>query len=134
MPINTLDHVNIRTALLAETYAFYAELLGLTLSLAPGAKDTGMGAWLYDKSQRPVLHVGGVDVNYGDDSKGRPAKHGSGAVHHIAFDCSGYADMLDKLEKMGLVARTNDVASIGLRQIFIEDPNGVLVELNFRAD
>jgi len=133
MPIRTLDHVNIRTAQLRETYAFYAELLGLTLTAPPGRNDTEMGGWLCDQQQRPVVHVAGINAPYGDGKEGTAAERGSGAVHHVAFDCVDYGAMLKQLERRGHAIRTNEVAAIGLKQIFVEDPNGIMVELNFRS-
>jgi hypothetical protein len=56
---------------------------------------------------------------------------GSGAVHHIALDCGGHDDMVARLERLGVQHRRNAVPAIGLRQIFVHDPNGVMVELNF---
>ena len=35
---------------------------------------------------------------------------------------------------LGIDHRTNALPAIGLRQIFVYDPNGVLLELNFPAD
>jgi catechol 2,3-dioxygenase-like lactoylglutathione lyase family enzyme len=132
MSVKTLDHVNIRSALLEETYAFYVNLLGLTLTPFPGRKDTALGAWLCDETRRPVVHVAHVDAAYGDGKEGTPASRGSGAIHHVAFECVDYDTMHRRLVGSGQRLRTNEVPSIGLRQIFAEDPNGITVELNFR--
>lgn len=132
MTAKTLDHVNIRTGKLAETYAFYGELLGLTVTPFPGRNDVEMGAWLCDQTMRPVLHVGSVNGSYGDGKDGAPAERGSGAVHHVAFDCNDYDKMYSRLQSEGYAVRTNEVTAIKLRQIFVEDPNGITVELNFR--
>jgi len=40
--------------------------------------------------------------------------------------------MKSKLESRGLVYTSSDVPSINLRQLFVNDPNGVTLELNFR--
>ncbi len=58
---------------------------------------------------------------------------GGGAVHHIAFDCAGYEDFVAKLERLGVAYDENHVEEIDLRQVFIHEPNGVMVECNFRA-
>ena len=39
MTVKTLDHVNIRTALLEQTYAFYTDLLGLRLTPFPSGAE-----------------------------------------------------------------------------------------------
>ncbi len=41
--------------------------------------------------------------------------------------------MLARLDRLGLAYRCTGVASVGLRQVFVRDPNGVLLELNFRG-
>ena len=133
MTVKTLDHVNIRTALLERTYAFYTDLLGLRLTPFPGRKDVETGGWLVDQTERPVVHVAHVTAQYGDGLEGTPAARGSGAIHHVAFDCDDYDGLHGRLERERRILRTNEVPSIGLRQIFVEDPNGITVELNFRA-
>jgi hypothetical protein len=40
--------------------------------------------------------------------------------------------MRDRLDRMGLHHRGNHVIAIDLKQIFVRDPNGVLLELNYR--
>jgi hypothetical protein len=58
----------------------------------------------------------------------------TGSIHHVALKCSGHAEMIARLDARRLVHQDNIVASIGLRQIFTMDPNGVLLELNFFED
>ena len=41
--------------------------------------------------------------------------------------------MIDTLKRHGLAYRQNHVTVIDLKQIFVEDPNGVLIELNYPA-
>ena len=56
----------------------------------------------------------------------------TGAVHHVALACSGHDGMIERLDRMGLPHRGNHVVAIDLKQIFVRDPNGVLLELNYR--
>jgi hypothetical protein len=49
----------------------------------------------------------------------------------VALRCSGYEELRAGLIARGLDHRVNLVAAIGLRQIFVLDPNQVLLELNF---
>jgi len=53
--IRQLDHYNIRTGKIDETVAFYTGVLGLRDGPFPG--DRKFGAWLYDTTDRPVLHL-----------------------------------------------------------------------------
>ena len=57
---------------------------------------------------------------------------GSGAVDHIAFRCDDYDRMIDRLRDHGLDYRSMDAPEIGLRLLFVNDPSGVTLELNFR--
>ena len=130
MSVKTLDHVNIHTSLLEETYGFYTRLLGLRLELTPGRKDLTRSGWLCDETGRPVVHVVHVDARYGKE--GTPAKRGGGAIDHVAFECQAFDDMHARLSQEGRVLRIEDIPVIRLLQIFVEDPNGITVELNFR--
>lgn len=49
----------------------------------------------------------------------------------MALKCSGYEELRAQLTRRGLEHRLNEVTAAGLRQIFVLDPNGVLLELNF---
>ena len=40
--------------------------------------------------------------------------------------------MRARLDTLGTAYRTREVAAIGLKQLFVDDPNGVRLELNFR--
>jgi len=127
MAIRTLDHVNIHTPRVAETLRFYGDLLGMRAAPPPGSDDMARGAWIYDPEGRPVVHVVSSEL-----VEGSVAGEGSGRVHHVAFECSDYDAMRADLEARDAVEQLNEVAEIGLRQIFVRDPNGILLELNFR--
>jgi hypothetical protein len=49
----------------------------------------------------------------------------------VALRCSGYDEIRARLTRRGVEHRLNEVTAIGLRQIFVLDPNDVLLELNF---
>ena len=126
----TLDHINIQTVKLAETVAFYRDVLELRAGDPPPPLDPAEVQWMFDPEGSPIFHLstpGALnaigDVNSGTDT---------GAVHHVALSCSGHDAMRAKLEGMGLHHRLNHVVAIDLRQIFVRDPNGVLLELNYR--
>jgi catechol 2,3-dioxygenase-like lactoylglutathione lyase family enzyme len=134
MKVRTLDHVNIRTEDLPATVAFYTGVLGMIVKPPPGAPDNYRGAWIYDGDDRPVIHVGTSASRYPTDGVmgSQEAGRGSGAIHHVALECDGYDELLAKLKSLDLTVSTNEVTQISLRQIFVEDPNGVTLELNFR--
>jgi len=139
-----LDHCNIRTFDLDATIAFYTDVVELKDGAFPGTR--AMGAWLYDASDRPILHLIAIDPKDPEAALGRvrdrlgalggdldvESMNGTGVIDHIAFECDDYDKMKSKLEARGLAYTSSDVPSIKLRQLFVNDPNGVTLELNFR--
>ena len=133
MPVKKLDHVNIRTPRLPETIAFYRDVLGMEVGASPAVTDMRMGTWVHDESGAAAIHLVSSEMAVPTrDAGDPPPEWGSGSIDHVAFECTGYDEMAARFEASGRGYRTNAIASINLRQIFVEDPNGVLVELNFR--
>jgi catechol 2,3-dioxygenase-like lactoylglutathione lyase family enzyme len=130
--VNALDHINIIAADLDGTARFYAEVFGLERRDGPAPLTPQTAQWMFDDAGRAILHINSLDClrTYERDVMPGP----TGSIHHVALNCSGYDDMIARLDARGLAHQDNLVASIGLRQIFTMDPNGVLLELNFFAD
>lgn len=125
MTINALDHYNIQTARLDETVEFYVDVLGFANGYRPGVR--GTGAWLY-AGGRPYVHINVID----DDMAGP-----TGPINHVAFETANepgdYETMQQRLTERGLPFEVNDSRpDIPLRQIFLHDPNGIRLELNYR--
>ena len=133
MPARALDHVNIITHDMEGTAAFYERLLGLRIGDGPPPNTRDDMIWMFDASDRPIVHINKVGLSNTLDRHSKPEAT-SGAIHHVAFDCDGYDDVLGIIKADGLAYRENLVEAIGLRQLFIVDPNGVLLELNFRGE
>lgn len=129
MKVNALDHVNIITDDLDRTARFYADLFGLERSNAPPPLRPEHAQWMFDEAGRAIFHLNSVDCPRAFDRAVAPGPTGS--IHHIALACSGYDEMIARLDARGLERKVNTVEAIGLRQIFTMDPNGVLLELNF---
>lgn len=125
MSINGFDHVNLRTSAMAATVDFYAAVLDLTPGPPPPGLDPQQITWMRDAAGRALFHLMRAPDGTVSDT--------TGAIDHIALDSSGYDAMIERLTTLGVAHRCNDVASIDLRQIFVRDPNGVLLELNFRT-
>ena len=132
MKVNALDHVNIITADLDATACFYEELLGLERRDGPAPLTPQNCQWMYDEANRPILHLNSQDCPRTFDRATPPGP--TGAVHHVALNCSGYDEMVERLETRQAAYQLNAVTVIGLRQIFTMDPNEVLLELNFFGD
>lgn len=131
MTVERLDHVNIIAVDLQATAQFYAELLDLEIRDAPPPLTPQNARWAFDANGQAVIHINSVDCPRRFDRDVSPGPTGS--IHHIAFRCTGFAEMEAKLKARGADYKASEVNAIGLRQIFTLDPNGVLLELNFFA-
>ena len=131
MAVNGLDHINIQTRTLAETVRFFADVLDLTPGDPPNGLDPARIQWMFDGTGRALFHLS----TPGSQATGDAAATGkdTGALHHIALDCSGHGAMIERLDRLRVAYRCTEVPSIDLKQVFIHEPNGVLLELNFRS-
>ena len=135
MLINSLDHCSIRTTKLQETRDFFVDILGLEDGDRPDFPFPG--AWLY-ANNAAVIHLIGVDP---DDSSGlqqyvggeirAEVLQGSGALDHIAFKTNDPGVLIDRLKKTDYEYRERQVPNMNLFQVFVEDPNGITIELNY---
>ena len=135
MPLSHLEHFLIQTDDLEATRDWYVDVLGMVEGPHP---DFGFPVcWLY-LGEEPVLHLtaGGVAVSdnrlkyLGQQST---ATRGSGVVDHVAFRATGLADMMARLDARGVDYARRQVDDQELFQLFLTDPNGVKIELNFAA-
>lgn len=124
MSVGVLDHYNIRTGQLDDTVRFYENVLGLQNGQRPNFSFPG--AWMYSEG-RAVVHI--VDISGTDE----PQKPDSGVVHHVAFVSRGFNAMKQRLQAKGVPFDAVEVPGGALWQIFIRDPNGVLIELNYET-
>ena len=141
MPVGKLDHYSIRTPEVEASRRFYTEVMGFTVGFRPPFKFPGI--WLYNGAQYPettgVVHIIGIDPN---DPQGLKdylgdrdvtSLQGTGTVDHMAFFATGLADMRARLQNHGIAFRERTVPSLGIHQVFFEDPSGVTLELNYPA-
>ncbi len=141
MPIGRLDHYSIRTFDLEASRQFYTEIMGFISGPRPPFNFPGV--WLYSGEPTPdsngVVHIIGIDRDnpeglkayLGDKDAG--ALEGTGTVDHIAFRADGLDDMRSRCQRHGIQYRERTVPNLGLHQVFIEDPSGVTIELNYPA-
>jgi len=122
MPATALDHYNVFCKDLQKTVAFYERYVGLRTGDRPPFSFPG--AWLY-AGDKAVLHLVA--------ESGRDAQ-GGGAIDHIAFNCEGLKETVGQLERDGVKYDIRKVPGRPLQQVFIHDPDGVMLELNFRNE
>ena len=122
MSVGMLDHYNVSTRKLGDTVRFYEDILGLVNGPRPPFDFPG--AWLYSEGH-PVLHLNDISPT----DKQQPAD--SGVIDHVAFGSRGFEAMKQHLAQKGVSFRVNVVPNSSRRQIFLTDPNNVLIELNY---
>jgi catechol 2,3-dioxygenase-like lactoylglutathione lyase family enzyme len=136
MAIESLNHYTIRTTDLERSRAFYEDLLGMRVGERPPFQFPGL--WLYSADGTPSLHLVGIDPadNQGlTDYLGNRGGSGAdtGAIDHIAFVVTGLAETIARLNRAGVPFTERTVPLLSLHQLFVDDPDGVRIELNFAA-
>lgn len=140
MNISKLAHYSIRTTDLPASLKFYTEVIGLRNGWRPPFKFPGHWLYLDEKDgiegDQGSVHLIGVDPvdpsglieAMGD--KDIESLHGSGAVDHVAFFALNREEVRENLTRLGVPYRERTVPTLKVHQIFLEDPSGLVVELN----
>ncbi len=119
MAVNSIDHYTINVGDLERSVKFYEEIIGLKNGARP---DFGFpGAWLY-LGDAPRVHL---MAGRGSDTDK------TGPFDHIAFKAVGVSEVEEKLKKNDIEFRRNEINDFKLTQLFITDPDGIQIELNF---
>ncbi|HNB26396.1 MAG TPA: VOC family protein [Alphaproteobacteria bacterium] len=119
MTAQAMNHFTILAEDLAATCAFYRDLLGLTEGYRPNMGFPG--AWLY-AGEVAVLHV---------VVKNPLPKQRAGVLDHMAFTAADLPGTVAKLKKRGIAYNLGRQVETGTWQLFLHDPNGAKVELDF---
>ena len=134
MPLLRLEHYLVLSDDIDATPDFYCDVLGMREGFRP--KLGFAGYWLY-VGDTASIHIGEwASYSVWTKEVGIPISTpaaSTGAVDHIAFNASGFDEMRARLKSHGIEPSENLLDEIGLRQLFIYDPNGVPIELNFRS-
>lgn len=133
MPLLRMEHYLVLSDDIEATKEFYAGALGLQEGFRPELDFPGY--WLY-LGDTACIHIADWPAyTVYTQQMGIPVSTkaaGTGPVDHIAFNASGFDEMRAKLAARGFELSENHIDDIGLRQLFLHDPNGVAIELNFR--
>lgn len=120
MNLKRLDHVTVNCADLASSRAFYGRALGMREGDRPAFDFPG--AWFY-LDDRPVVHLVGAAAG---------PRGPTGAFDHLAFEALAIDEVRARFREEGLGFEESVVPGAQLRQLFVHDPDGVKIELNFR--
>jgi catechol 2,3-dioxygenase-like lactoylglutathione lyase family enzyme len=134
MPITKMEHFLVLTDDIETTRDFYCKVLGVVAGPRPPLNFGGY--WLYVRDI-PCVHIGDWDT-YTANAKqhGIPVStraKGTGSMDHIAFNADDFDEIAARLQKDGIPSALNVVPENGLRQLFLEDPNGLRIEINIPA-
>ena len=121
MTVEYLHHISLAAPgnVLQEVVEFY----GVALGLKPGPRpDFGIaGYWLY-ADDHPIIHL--------IEDPGRPAEN-SGHFDHFALRCEDIEAVSSRLDEHGIAYSRLDMSQLNQAQLFLKDPAGISVELNF---
>ena len=125
MTLIDIHHVTIKTQDLEATNEFYANVLGLSYADRP---DLGFpGTWF--NLGRTMFHI--VAGSAAVDDEGKAAPEGGASVDHIAIAAHDFDAAKQNLIDHDLEWRQSSIPDAKLWQLFVHDPSGVLIELNF---
>lgn len=133
MALTALEHYLVLTADLDATRDFYRDALGMAQGFRPPLEFPGY--WMYIGTT-PVIHI----AEWRTYTAHSAAKEipvtapgaSTGAFDHVAFNALDFAGVLARLERHGVAPARNLASKTGMRQLFVFDPNGIKVEINFR--
>lgn len=130
MTLDRLDHYFVYASDLELSRKFYDEVLGLTQGPRP---DFGFpGFWFYIGEQA-VVHIGNEEFEggYVEENETISTTGSTGAVDHIAFRGGDIENFENRFNELNLRYERREIPDFSLSQLFIKDPNGVTIELNF---
>ncbi|MCB1971378.1 MAG: VOC family protein [Geminicoccaceae bacterium] len=117
--LNRLDHVNLRTAHLADMIRWYEDVLGMTNGDRPPFPFGG--AWLY-AGEHAVVHL----VEHRTQPEAREP-----AIEHFAITASGLDEFLNHIEQRGVEYQCAVVPGFEIIQVNIHDPDGNHIHIDF---
>ena len=126
MPLTDLHHIALKTQDLPASEQFYIEVLGMTKVDRPNFDFPG--AWL--QMGETMFHLMAGYAALGPQGE---ISRGSGAVDHLAIKARGFDAMREKFETSGIKYKENNLRGFGIWQLFVKDPDGIIIELNFQC-
>jgi catechol 2,3-dioxygenase-like lactoylglutathione lyase family enzyme len=132
MPIRELNHFFVRAADLEATRQFYTDVLGFEVMPRPDFPFPGYWMGVNGSIQ---VHVGPSDIpnrqTYYLGTADDAADGETGVIDHVAFLADDPKAFVERFRARGIEFRPRHLPDSNLYQLFIRDPNGVVIELNF---
>ena len=132
MPLTELNHYFIRANDLERTKEFYCDVLGFEVMPRPTFPFPGYWLGVNGKVQ---VHMGphgidNADMYYLGTPKNAVTDH-AGVVDHIAFLATDPGNFVQHLKAQDVPVRPRSLPESELFQLFLQDPDGLTIELNF---
>ena len=132
MPLTELNHYFVRANDLERSKDFYVDVLGFEVMPRPNFPFPGYWLGINGKIQ---VHMGLAGIRnqeqYYLGTPNNAATDHAGVVDHIAFLASEPENFVKRFKALGMAYRPRSLPESDLFQLFIKDPNGLTIELNF---
>jgi len=119
MNIGSLEHVNVRTAKLAQMVEWYERILGMRSGWRPNFPFPG--AWMYSGDNKPTVHLVGVDKDQPTGLR----------LEHFAFSATGIKSCIERCKANGVEYELIAVPDARLVQVNVYDPDGNHIHIDF---
>ena len=117
-----IEHINISVPmeLLKEIKEFYCNVFEIEEGFRPNFSSKGY--WLYFEG-KAIIHLTHSNEYHRNEKQGY--------FDHFAFQLKGLKLMTDRLNLLGINYTSDYLPEIGMTQLFLKDPSGIGVEVNF---
>ena len=124
--ILSINHIQLvaEKDLVIQLRNFYCDIVGLSEGFRPLFERFGFWLYIGDKD---VLHL--ITPKEGDQRSLQKS-----SFDHVAFKASNYQGVLKKLKLFHIPFEEKPIPGMTAHQIFLRDPAGNRVELNFDGD
>ena len=121
--ILSINHIKLvaEKDLVIQLRDFYCDIVGLTEGFRPPFERFGFWLYIEDKD---VVHL--ITPKEGDDRSSHKSSY-----DHVAFKAGDYEGVLKKLKTLNIPFEEKPIPGMTAHQIFLRDPAGNRVELNF---
>jgi catechol 2,3-dioxygenase-like lactoylglutathione lyase family enzyme len=125
MKVFGINHINIEVTpnKLADVVAFYENIIGLKSGQRAVSKRDG--AWMYC-GEAPIIHISVIEKP--------PYMAADIPFNHVALTCLGVDACLENLKTYNIPHRVDFRGPPEMTQIFVVDPAGIKIELNFKGE
>jgi catechol 2,3-dioxygenase-like lactoylglutathione lyase family enzyme len=121
--ILSINHIQLvaEKDLVLKLRDFYCDVVGLTEGFRPAFERFGFWLYIEDKD---VLHL--ITPKEGDARSSQKS-----SFDHVAFKTDDYEGVLKKIKALNIPFEEKPIPGMTAHQIFLTDPAGNRVELNF---